>query len=471
MSNAVVFNHVFTVHNTGKLDDSYHMDKKALGEGSYGTVARGTDKSTGVIRAVKAIQVNKVPDPQRFADEVSIQQSLDHPHIVKLYEVFKDARCYYLVMELCTGGELFDRIVEESERNGEGHAFDEVSAAQIMSSILGAMRYLHEKKICHRDIKPENFLMQSEARDAAVKVIDFGLAKHYTPGTSELHTKAGTPYYVAPEVILSDSRNGYNEKCDLWSLGVLTYIILCGYPPFYGDTDSEILRMVKKSKYDYPSPDWDGMSPESRDFIDQMLTKNKDARPSAEQMLEHKWLKLRRTETTAELPKNLGDRLTTFRSGAKLKKVALSLIAQQMNESEIQELKKTFQSFDKNNDGTLTAKEIQTAMEVHKLSLPKDVADVMASMDTDGSGSIDYTEFIAATLTQKQYTQKDVLWSAFRVFDIDGSGAITADELTQVLKDVSAENIQSMISEVDLNKDNKINFEEFCAMMKKIDNV
>merc|ERR1711920_220792 len=212
-----------------------------------------------------------------------------------------------------------------------------------------------------------------------------------------------------------------------------------------------------------------GMSGESKSFIDAMLTMDKDKRPSASQMLEHSWLKLRRSEVSAPLPRNLGDRLTSFRSGSKLKKVALSLIAQQMNESDIQELKKTFESMDKNNDGTLTPKEIQSAMEVHKLAIPKDIADVMANLDTDGSGTIDYTEFIAATLTARQYQQKDVLWAAFRVFDIDGNGSITAEELQQVLQDDSMEKVQSMITEVDLNKDNKINFDEFCAMMKIVE--
>jgi len=462
----VRFRHVFTQENAGRLDQFYTVDKKKLGEGSYGQVMRGTHKDTGVVRAIKAIDAAKVADISRFNDEVKVQQSLDHPHIVKLYEVFKDAKRYYLVMELCTGGELFDRIVEESEKKGEGAAFDEASAAKIMSQIMGAINYLHAKEYCHRDIKPENFLLQNKDESAPIKVIDFGLAKKFKPGTSELRTKAGTPYYVAPEVLDSKSSKGYNEKCDIWSCGVLAYIILCGYPPFYGDTDSQILRMVKRGKYDYPSPDWDGMSKQAKNFIDKMLTFDPAKRATAEAMCDHEWLRTAKPGQGARLPGDLAGRLAKFRGGGKLKKVALTLIAQQLGEDDIKELQGTFESLDKNQDGTLAPKEIQAAMQKHKIPLPKDLEEIMAVLDTDGSGSIDYTEFIAATLTAAQYMKKEVLWSAFRVFDTDGSGEITKDELQKVLKEESVEKIIGMINEADINKDGKISFDEFWTMME-----
>jgi calcium-dependent protein kinase len=461
---ALRFNHVFTAENPKKLDDVYDVDKRTLGEGSYGQVMKARHKDTQVVRAVKAIDVAKISDPARFQAEVEIQQSLDHPHIVKLYETFKDKKRYYLVMELCTGGELFDRIVEESEAKGEGAAFDEVAASKILQQIMGAINYLHAKNYCHRDIKPENFLMQNKDREAPIKVIDFGLAKNFTPGKDELRTKAGTPYYVAPEVLGDHKKKGYSEKCDIWSCGVLAYIILCGYPPFYGDTDSQILRMVKRGKYEYPSPDWDGISTQAKDFIDKMLTMDSSKRPTAEQMVEHSWLKTAKPRQ-ASLPKDLGNRLSKFRTGGKLKKVVLTLIAQQMSEEEIKSLIATFEDIDKDRSGTLSPKEIQAAMQKHKLSMPADLAQAMEQMDTDGSGTIDYTEFIAATLTHQQYCKKEVLWAAFRKFDVDESGSITLDEIKKVLQDENVERLNALFQEGDTNQDGKITFEEFCNMM------
>jgi len=459
-----VFKHVFTKENPGSLDQYYELDKTMLGEGSYGQVTKGQNRSTGQKRAIKAIDTSKIPDKRRFENEVAIQQSLDHPNIVKLYEVFKDAKRFYLVMELCTGGELFDRIVEEADKH-EGQAFGEAQAAKIMKQILGAVHYMHTRCFVHRDIKPENFLLQNEDRDAPIKVIDFGLAKSFTPGKSELKTKAGTPYYVAPQVILN--QGGYNEKCDIWSCGVLTYIILCGYPPFYGERDSEILRMVKSGKFEFPSPDWDGISSDAKNVIAQMLTFKPDERPPAGMLLEHTWFHICDSLKDVSLAKDLGSKLRKFTGASKLKKVALTLIAQQLKEEEIGELQRTFSALDRNNDGTLSQAEIKDGMRKHSLSVPTDLEETLSQLDTDGSGAIDYTEFIAATLSTKQYLKREVLWAAFRVFDTDGSGQIDREELKFVLQDENVQRVDCILREVDLNGDGKISFDEFCEMMKK----
>mmetsp|Transcript_81925 Transcript_81925/g.227133 ORF Transcript_81925/g.227133 Transcript_81925/m.227133 type:complete len:475 (-) Transcript_81925:278-1702(-) len=460
----LTFKHIFTKENPGSIDQYYEVEKMTIGEGSYGQVTKGTDRSTGQVRAIKAIDTSKIPDTRRFENEVAIQKSLDHPNIVKLYEVFKDAKRFYLVMELCTGGELFDRIVEEAEKH-EGQAFGERQAARIMQQILGAVHYMHGKCFVHRDIKPENFLLQNEDRDAPIKVIDFGLAKSFRPGTSELKTKAGTPYYVAPQVLTS--AGGYNEKCDIWSCGVLAYIILCGYPPFYGERDSDILKMVKSGRFEFPSDDWDEVSSDAKNLITQMLTYDPERRPSAGTLLSHSWFRIcGGGDGDVKLSKDLGSKLRKFTGASKLKKVALTLIAQQMNETEIEELRQTFSALDANKDGTLSQAEIQSGMQKHKLKVPPDFEETLNQLDTDGSGSIDYTEFIAATLSAKQYLKKEVLWAAFRVFDTDGSGSIDREELKMVLQEQNVQQIDCVMQEVDLNGDGKISFDEFCEMMK-----
>lgn len=469
VSDGVHFKHSFCSLNSGKLDEFYKMETKTkLGEGSYGSVCKGKHKSTNAVRAIKAIDRTKIADGERFQTEVDIQSALDHPNIVKLYEVFLDAKKVYLVMELCTGGELFDRILEEAEKH-EGsdaaRAFDERGAATYMQQILGAMSYLHNNNFVHRDIKPENFLLQNRDVDAQIKVIDFGLAKQHKVGSGEkMKTKAGTPYYVAPQVL----QGCYDEKCDVWSCGVICYILLCGYPPFYGDQDPDILRMVKKGNFTFPPEDWDDVSAEAKECISLMLTFNADKRPTAAKMLEHRWL-----DKNAELPKgkvakDLCKHLRKFNEGSRMKKVALTLIAQQLKDEDLEQLRTTFLLLDKNKDGTLTIEEIQNGIKDSAIEIPADLIEIMKNLDTDGSGNIDYTEFIAATLNQKQYLKRDVLWSAFRVFDKDGDGTITKQELGSILKEqADGEVIMNMVQEVDLDGDGQISFDEFVKMMEK----
>merc|ERR1719313_1083630 len=228
----------FMASQTGRIDENYKMDKKELGRGTYGSVSKGKNKVTGIVRAVKAINKKSLPDPARFAQEIEVMRALDHPNIVKLYETYEDARNVYLVMELCTGGELFDRIIE-------ANYFSERVAAFLIRQVLSAVFYMHTQSIAHRDLKPENFLLGNEksVEEAPLKIIDFGLSKRFEAG-SPMTTKACTPYYVAPEVL----DGSYNEKCDVWSLGAIMYILLCGAPPFFGDSDPEVLRKVKKGK-------------------------------------------------------------------------------------------------------------------------------------------------------------------------------------------------------------------------------
>ena len=182
-------------------------------------------------------------------------KAVDHPNILKLYEFYQDSKNYYLVTEFCTGGELFDRITDKG-------SFTEAMAAHYMDQILNAIFYCHSKGIVHRDLKPENFVLDSPAEDAILKVIDFGTSSFFTEGET-LKKKYGTPYYIAPEVL----KKNYNQKCDLWSCGVNLYILLCGFPPFHGNTDEDIMKRVKKGIFSFPSPEWDQVSEEGKNLI------------------------------------------------------------------------------------------------------------------------------------------------------------------------------------------------------------
>merc|ERR1719356_1767290 len=231
----------FIMDNAGKIQDFYQIEKKKLGEGSYGSVSKAKNLSTGAIRACKAISKSQMKNIDRFKQEIALMKIMDHPNIIKLYETFGDHRNIYLVMELCTGGELFDRIIEA------GH-FTEGQAALLMQQIIRAVYYMHQNSICHRDLKPENFLFTSKdsIEKNTLKIIDFGLSCKFGPGQT-LTTKAGTPYYVAPQVL--DGK--YDELSDIWSVGVIMFVLIAGYPPFYGDTDNEVLQKVRAGNFTF----------------------------------------------------------------------------------------------------------------------------------------------------------------------------------------------------------------------------
>lgn len=454
--------HEFSKSNPGKIDDYYNIQKKPLGEGSYGTVRLGTNKSTKAVRAIKEIMKSKMKakDVEKFKTEVGIQQQLDHPNIVKLYESYSDHSCYYLVMESCSGGELFDRIVAATEEH-EGQAFSEKQAATYMKQIVGAMHYLHSKHVAHRDIKPENFLMETTSKDAQIKVIDFGLAYKFTPG-QKMKTKAGTPYYVSPEVLAGS----YSEKCDVWSCGVIAFIILCGYPPFYGDNDYEILKNVKHESLKFPSPDWDATSKHAKDFIKKMVVRGEDSRPSFEEVMADVWLAedfKSDAKADPEQIKLIGARIQDFKKRTKLQKVALSALAKEL--PDITELKAMFQTMDKDLSGTLSIDEIMRALKDAGVSVTDEMSKAVTSLDTDGSGSIDYTEFIAATVDKPEFTKESSIWAVFRMFDLDGDGKITRQELKQVVE-TSEEEAVNMIKSADLDGDGEITFEEFKTMLK-----
>eukprot|EP01068_Selenidium_serpulae_P013690 Selendium_serpulae@DN5992_c0_g1_i2.p1 len=391
-------------------------------------------------------------------------KSLDHPNIVKLFETFEDERYIYLVLELCKGGELFDRIIEEgcfSERNG----------AILMQEIFSPVHYLHSNHIMHRDLKPENFLFLNKSKDSPLKIIDFGLSCRYKPGQYAA-TKAGTPYYVAPQVL----QGRYDQMCDEWSCGVIMYVLLCGHPPFYGDTDAQVLSKVKTGSYSFVGPEWRRVSEDAKDLISKLLKMQPKLRLTAEHALAHPWIKnLAKMKTHVPLPDALMSNLKGFRAQNKLKKAALTIIATHMSEKEIENLRNIFIKLDVDHSGTLSLAELTEGLKSYGWTeIPPDLKEIIANVDSDGSGSIDYTEFIAATMDQKLYMKMDTCRAAFRVFDLDGSGKISPDELRQVLANnkeiaeaVGKDSIQELIADVDLNGDGEIDFNEFMIMMGK----
>mmetsp|Transcript_8889 Transcript_8889/g.22399 ORF Transcript_8889/g.22399 Transcript_8889/m.22399 type:complete len:500 (+) Transcript_8889:126-1625(+) len=455
----------FIAENTGKIADTYDLEKKKLGEGSYGSVSKAKHKMLGTVRACKTISKAQMKNLDRFKQEINIMKMMDHPNIIKLYESFDDHRNIYLVMELAVGGELFDRIIEA------GH-FTEVQAAMLMQQIVRAIYYMHENHVCHRDLKPENFLFMTKEpiEKNLLKIIDFGLSCQFK-ADEVLTTKAGTPYYVAPQVLAGK----YDQLSDLWSIGVIMYVLLCGYPPFFGETDAEVLSKVRLGNFSFNAADWKNISEDAKALIRMLLKMNPRDRFTAQQALQHVWIDKKAPKAPALNLEgsNFVDNLRGFRSQNKLKKAALHIIANQLNEEQIKSLRETFMALDGNGDGFLTAAEMKEGLNKAGLKdIPSDLQQILEDVDSDGSGVIDYTEFLAATLDKARYLKEDVCWSAFRLFDKNGDGKISQEELKAVLATDEVQNaagvsqIAQMMKELDTSGDGFIDFQEFMAMMR-----
>ena len=264
----------------GSLTDSYDIIRK-ISEGSFGQVRLVMGKKSPAKRAVKTLLITPKFDLDKLLEEANILKNLDHPNIIKIYEIITDYRSVNIVMELCTGGELFDRIKKAKK-------FSETIAANYIADIVSAIKYCHEAHIVHRDLKPENLLFESENLDAKIKIIDFGTSQYFVP-REKLNRFIGSAYYVAPEVI----DKNYDEKCDVWSIGVILYIMLCGFPPFNGKSDSDIFKQIKESEVSFNDNSWKHISDSAKELITKMLIKNPDARPSIHEVYEDPWIQNR----------------------------------------------------------------------------------------------------------------------------------------------------------------------------------
>jgi len=449
----------------GAVEDKYKLEEK-VGEGGFGAVRKAHCRDTGAWFAVKSIARSAVPDLELLREEINIMRLLDHPHIVRLSETFEDSCWVYLVLELCEGGELFQQITE-------AQCFSEQVAANCTRQMLLAVNYLHQNRIMHRDLKPENFLLAAKGpiEKGTLKLIDFGFSKRLAVN-EHCETLCGTLLYIAPEVL----NERYDFKADVWSLGIILYLMLSGRLPWGDATNDDVLtKVVKQGTISTDWGMWRSVSDAAKNLVRHLLTKDVGARPQAVQALEHAWL--------AEAPKQRARtslssydvrHLKAFTQMNSLKKAAADVLVTQMPESEIEELRTLFIDMDTNKDGTVSLSELKKGMEMSGVKISDDLGQLMTDCDLDGSGVLDYTEFLAAVMGRKKYHQKDVVWAAFRRFDSDNSGFIDRKELANVLNEEVREamhlggrgsSVDQILKEVDKDHDDRIDFDEFFEMM------
>ncbi|CAN6821267.1 unnamed protein product [Brassica oleracea] len=448
-------------HKTPNIRDLYTLSRK-LGQGQFGTTYLCTEVATGVDYACKSISKRKLISKEDVEDvrrEIQIMHHLaGHKNIVTIKGAYEDPLYVHIVMEVCAGGELFDRIIQR------GH-YSERKAAELTKIVVGVVEACHSLGVMHRDLKPENFLLVNKDDDFSLKAIDFGLSVFFKPGQI-FKDVVGSPYYVAPEVLLKH----YGPEADVWTAGVILYILLSGVPPFWAETQQGIFDAVLKGDVDFESDPWPVISYSAKDLISKMLCSRPSERLTAHEVLRHPWICENGVAPDRALDPAVLSRLKQFSAMNKLKKMALKVIAESLSEEEIAGLRAMFEAMDTDNSGAITFDELKAGLRRYGSTLKDtEIRDLMEAADVDNSGTIDYSEFIAATIHLNKLDREEHLVSAFQYFDKDGSGYITIDELQQSCVEHGMTDVflEDVIKEVDQDNDGRIDYGEFVAMMQK----
>ncbi|XP_072229132.1 calcium/calmodulin-dependent protein kinase type II subunit gamma isoform X5 [Leuresthes tenuis] len=304
-----------TTATSTRFTDEYQLYEE-LGKGAFSVVRRCVKKSSGQEYAAKIINTKKLSarDHQKLEREARICRLLKHPNIVRLHDSISEEGFHYLVFDLVTGGELFEDIVAREY-------YSEADASHCISQILESVNHIHQHDIVHRDLKPENLLLASKMKGAAVKLADFGLAIEVQGDQQAWFGFAGTPGYLSPEVLRKDP---YGKPVDIWACGVILYILLVGYPPFWDEDQHKLYQQIKAGAYDFPSPEWDTVTPEAKNLINQMLTINPAKRITAEQALKHPWVCHRSTVASMMHRQETVECLRKFNARRKLKGAILT---------------------------------------------------------------------------------------------------------------------------------------------------
>jgi len=539
---------------------------RQVGNGPFGEVVIAREKATGNVRLIKILKKNLMlrrgggggRSDLDFLKELELVRSLDHPNIMRLYPLYQDSQNFYVISDLYTGGDLLEYLCRNLR-------LQESDAAYVFTQLLHGIRYIHSKGIVHRDIKAENLYFDKPfdewsentiikrstlpkknsmvkpqlkrgcakrmERSALIKIVDFGLACKMEKKTENcanvypLDERIGTSFYVAPEVL----KKRYNEKCDVWSAGVLLYIMLFGYPPFYGATECDIIDKVMKGKFKFykKSRKDFALTEEVQTLLEGMLRHDASKRISAEVALRSDWINLFTSPIDIVTVQQTIKNIRAFQKSDKLARLSILFMGRMLTTiEETRHLARTFVALDENGDGRLDGielyrcfwqyetegyfrrrewegRDVPSPEEVKSLrlefsrkflsdSLIEDfnfnsqsidhsdenetreslekarwrvVDSVIESVDFDGNGFIEYSEFVTVALEKEKLITEMSLQAAFNWIDKDGSGTISEDELKKMLPRVTDGEWIAIIEIADANHDNQVDFEEFKKMM------
>ncbi|KAM3365954.1 hypothetical protein ACQJBY_015500 [Aegilops geniculata] len=425
---------------------------KLLGHGQFGYTFAAVDRHSDERVAVKRIDKNKMVLPVAVEDvkrEVKILKALHgHENVVHFYNAFEDDNYIYIVME-------------------KDSRYSEKDAAVVVRQMLKVAAECHLHGLVHRDMKPENFLFKSSKEGSPLKATDFGLSDFITPG-KQFRDIVGSAYYVAPEVLKRKS----GPESDVWSIGVITYILLCGRRPFWDKTEDGIFKEVLKNKPDFRRKPWANITPSAKDFVQKLLVKDPRARLTAAQALSHEWV--REGGQASEIPLDISvlHNMRQFVKYSRFKQFALRALASTLNPEELSDLRDQFNAIDIDKSGTISLEELKQALAKDvpwRLKGPR-VLEIVEAIDGNTDGSVDFEEFVAATLHVHQLVEHDTeKWkslsqAAFDKFDVDGDGYITPNELR--MNTGLKGSIDPLLEEADIDKDGKISLDEFRRLLK-----
>ena len=468
-------NNLFAGDNKTDTDKDYKI-LQIVGEGTLSKVYEAQNRITDLKRALKIIKKtqNNIINEEEINNEINILKAIDHPNILKTYEFFSNNESYNIIMEYCKGGQLYTEI----ENNAP---FDETYSAYVMYQIFSAINYAHNMNIIHRDLKPENILIVNRNKKnnyPNIKVGDFGMIK-LLPKNTKQNKVIRSLFYVAPEVL----KNNYNEKCDIWSCGVIMYTLLSNNKPFDGKNEDEIISKIEKGEFDLKSQPFDKISDNAKDLIQKLLIMDTEKRINAQEALNHIWFKENRSKELfnqiydENVTIKLIDNLKKYKKTSIIQETALAYLVHNFPQmKDIINAGKLFNQIDLNGDGKISEQELYQGLSKRLKSdtLEEDVKKIFQNLDMDDSGTIEYEEFIRAAVTKEKFMGENVLRFAFRFFDKDNSGKIEFEEIEKIFKNsvTDQNNIESALSkiiyEVDSNRDGKISFREFCILMKKM---
>ena len=472
-NNKLEENHVLDESSLETSVGSLEMDireiykfKDLLGGGHFGTVRsafRRFEKAPCKLFAIKSISKKKLTDNNLddLIKEVDIISSLDHPNIIKFYETYNDQFYFHIVMELCRGKDLLSRMNKEK--------MNEKLIASIIMKTLHAISYCHSKGITHRDLKPDNIIFETPDLDSDIKLIDFGLSKKFK-NSQKLHSVLGTPYYVAPEVL----RKEYNEKCDLWSIGVITYLLIIGDVPFKGKNNNDIFNKIINENINYNNPKWNNFSNEAKNFVKLLLQKDFNKRPSAQEALNHNWFLsfFSKYHNSVLVEPNIFIALKNYKPCNLIKKLVYKYIINTMGHTELKKYKTALYAFDYAHNGYVDLCELNKVFELLQTDISEEQIKILSNA-FEGKKYLNYSEFIMCCLNLKEVITIEKLESAFRYFDINNDGFIDTSDIKKVMlrfgkKILNEDDIKKIIMEVEKNENYCISKKDFFNLFSNI---
>ncbi|KAI8019232.1 CDPK-related protein kinase [Camellia lanceoleosa] len=418
---------------------------------------KGQEVAVKVIQKVKMTTAIAIEDVRR---EVKILRALTgHNNLVQFYDAFEDHENVYIVMELCEGGELLDRILSR------GGKYTEDDAKVVLIQILNVVSFCHLQGVVHRDLKPENFLFTSKDENSQLKAIDFGLSDFVKPD-ERLNDIVGSAYYVAPEVL----HRSYSTEADVWSIGVIAYILLCGSRPFWARTESGIFRAVLKADPSFDEPPWPSLSSEAKDFVKRLLCKDPRKRMTAARALSHPWI---RNDNDIKVPLDIliFKLMKAYMRSSALRKAALRALAKTLTVDELFYLKEQYALLEPNKNGTISLDSIKAALTKNATDAMKEsrVLEFLASLNALQYRRMDFEEFCAAALSVHQLEALD-RWEqharcAYELFEKDGNRTIVIEELASELGVGPSVPVHAVLHDWIRHTDGKLSFLGFVKLL------